>query len=200
MASKKLQITTDILWLIKNLQFDTFEFGDTFNTNQIVDTIKEIESSSDYMQKFGSLRDNLIKLKQQLDFISDKRECYSWGINQWSFWGGTYALEQISLIIGCYDKAIEGTEEDSHGRIYPQELEDYMWGLYDFFSRNMEYILNLMAFYMDKGGLTIGEYIYKDGEWKKSDKPFIDTTWQDIMPQKVEVTDNKSFWKRLFNR
>ena len=50
-----------------------------------------------------------------------------------------------------------------------KELEDYMWGLYSDISDNMEYILSLVQFYIDKGGLTPGTYKCKTSDkiWAK---------------------------------
>lgn len=179
MATKKIKITTDILYLLKNLQFDTFEFGETFNTIRTDEAIQEIEGSAELMQKYGALRDELVRLKDQLGHISDKKERYAWGINQWSLWGGTYVLEQISLYIGCYDKAFVNTDV-AEGREYPKPLEEYMWGLYDYVVKNMEYLINLLFYFTDKGGLTVGEYRYKDGNWEKLKTSFKDETWKDV--------------------
>ena len=44
------------------------------------------------------------------------------------------------------------------GKQYPKELEDYWWGLYLYIVENLVLIMNLIFFYLDKGGLTPGEY------------------------------------------
>lgn len=96
---------------------------------------------------------------------------YGWGIDQYSLFGGSYAMEDIALILGKYDQHIPGTEESPLGRQYPKELEDHFWGLYDDIAKNMEYIISLVLFYLDKGGLTPGTYKCKSEvkEWVKID-------------------------------
>lgn len=169
MAIKKITLTEDHIKLIKNLKFETFDNGYLFSTERINSAIAEIEKSESNLAKFGELRDALLSLKEQLEIISDKKECYAWGINQWSLWGGNWALEDIALIIGQYDKFIRGTEESPLGKQFPKPLEDYMWKLYDDFSSNMDFILSLVQFFLDKGGLTAGVYKCKtsDMEWER---------------------------------
>lgn len=73
------------------------------------------------------------------------------------------------MLIGRYQDFIPGTEESNLGKQYPKELEDYMWGLYSDISDNMEYILSLVQFYIDKGGLTPGTYKCKTSDriWER---------------------------------
>ena len=92
-----------------------------------------------------------------------------WGIDQWSLFGGTYVLEDVALILGKYDQYIIGTEENANGRQFPKELEDYMWGLYSDIVYNMEYIMDLVLYYSNKGGLTPGVYkcVTNTMKWSK---------------------------------
>ena len=149
MAIKKITLTEDHIKLIKGLKFETFEMGDLFSV--------------------GKIRDELVRIKDQLETSSDKKECHAWGIDQWSMFGGTYAMEDIAMLIGRYQDFIPGTEESNLGKQYPKELEDYMWGLYSDISDNMEYILSLVQFYIDKGGLTPGTYRCKTSDriWER---------------------------------
>ena len=169
MAIKKITLTEDHIKLIQNIKFESFEMGDLFSLERVLSAIGEIESTPEMMRKFGKLRDELIRVKEQLEIISDKKECYAWGINQWSLFGGTYARADIAMLIGRYQDFIPGTEESNLGKQYPKELEDYMWGLYSDISENMEYIISLVLFYLDKGGLTPGTYKCKttDRIWEK---------------------------------
>lgn len=81
-----------------------------------------------------------------------------WGIDQYGPWGGTHPIEDIALILGQWDKAIEGTEEDIDGRKFPLELENHFFDLYEDITENMPYYWNLLIYYTDKGGLTPGVY------------------------------------------
>lgn len=169
MAIKKITLTEDHIKLIKGLKFEAFEMGDLLSVGKITSAISEIESSKENMKKFGKIRDELVRIKDQIETISDKKECHAWGINQWSMFGGTYVMEDIAMLIGRYEDFIPGTEESNLGKQYPKELEDYMWGLYSDISDNMEYILSLVQFYIDKGGLTPGTYKCKTSDriWER---------------------------------
>ena len=121
------------------------------------------------------LTDDHIKLLQALKFEQfvfdgDSRNGrFGFGIDQYAPWGGDIPVEDIALILGHWDKTIKGTEKDYDGRKFPKELEDHFFDLYDDITNNMEYMLSLLAFYSDKGGLVPGTYKcnprYKD--WTK---------------------------------
>jgi len=180
MAIKKLTLTSDHIKLIKAIKFEAFQYGELFSTAYINDAIQEIESSVDNMKKFGSIRDKLITAKEQMELVSDKKECMAWGINQWSLFGGTYAMEDIALVLGCYDKYIPGTEEDRMGKQYPKALEDYMWGLYDDIVSNMEYIGSIIFQFLDNGGIVPGVYQCKSQEkiWEVKEFLPIENNWE----------------------
>lgn len=93
----------------------------------------------------------------------------AWGFNQYNLFGGTYVLEDVSIILGLYDKHIPGTEEDPMGVDFPDDLKDYMWGLYSDIWENMVYIMSLIFYYTTRGGLTPGTYKCKDTlkEWER---------------------------------
>ena len=154
----KLTLTEDHIKLIKNIKFDAFEMGELFSTERLNDAIEEIESSNDKMKKFGTLRDELIKCKDQLELISDRKECKAWGIDQWNLFGGTYVMEDVALILGHFGDFVPGTEESPLGKQYPKELEDYFWECYQYIVEHMVLIINLVFYYLDKGGITPGTY------------------------------------------
>ena len=88
----------------------------------------------------------------------EKRHPLTWGIDFYSLYGGSFALEDISYILGRYDEHIQGTEEDPMGPRFPQEVEDYMWGIHSYIVENIEYIEDLVHYYCNKGGLSEGVY------------------------------------------
>lgn len=155
---KKITLTEDHIKLIKNIKFDAFDMGELFNTENINYAISEIENSNENLKKFGTLRDELIRTKEQLEIASDRKECKAWGIDQWNLFGGTYVMEDVALILGHFGDFIPGTEESPLGKQYPKELEDYFWGLYLYIVENMVLIINLVFNYIDKGGITPGTY------------------------------------------
>ena len=167
----KLNLTEDHIKLIKNIKFDAFEMGDYFNTENIDYAIHEIESSNEGLRKFGVLRDELIRTKDKLELISNKKQCKAWGIDQWNLFGGTYVMEDVALILGHYGDFIPGTEESPLGKQYPKELEDYFWACYQYIVEHIVLIINLVFFYIDKGGITPGTYKVntKGMIWEKID-------------------------------
>lgn len=80
------------------------------------------------------------------------------GIDQYAPWGGNYPIEEIALILGHYQDAIPGTENDWDGRKFPIELQNKFHDLYDYITENMLYLFDLLIYYTDKGGLTPGTY------------------------------------------
>ena len=168
---KKLTLTEDHIKLIKNIKFDAFDMGEYFSTEGVNYAIGEIESSKDNLKKFGTLRDELLRVKEQLEIVSDKKECKAWGIDQWNLFGGTFVMEDVALILDHFGDFIPGTEESPMGKRYPKELEDYFWESYLFIVENLVLIINLIFYYVDKGGITPGTYKVntKDMIWEKID-------------------------------
>ena len=166
---KKLILTDEHIKLIKAIKFDEFDMGENFNTEFITNSIEEIESTPENMKKYGQLRDQLIRARDKMKTISDLKECHAWGVDQWNLFGGTYVMEDVAMILGHYEDFIEGTEESPMGKQYPKELEDHWWELYLYIVANMKNILSLILEYVDKGGLTPGEYVFdnKSYSWKK---------------------------------
>lgn len=127
------------------------------------------------MNKIIKLTNEHLKLIESIKFESfvfdsdSKNGRIGWGIDQYSLFGGTYAMEDIALILGKWNEYIPGTENDAMGRKYPQELENHMWDLYDSIWRNIEDIMKLVLYFSNKGGLTPGEYKfdYENNVWEK---------------------------------
>lgn len=83
--------------------------------------------------------------------------------------GGSKLIEDLANILGYGDKYIENTQEDADGKSYPQEIEDHLMEIFNYIKENFYYIVNLMVYYSNKGGLTEGEYKCKDNDliWEK---------------------------------
>ena len=83
-----------------------------------------------------TLTDEHLKLIENIKFepfvfgADDKNGRFGWGIDQYSLFGGTYAMEDIALILGKWNEYIPGTENEPLGRRYPDELENHMRDLY----------------------------------------------------------------------
>lgn len=118
-------------------------------------SIKKITLSEDHLKLISAMK------FEAFEFDSESRNGrIGWGLDQWNLFGGTYVLEDVALVIGKFDEYIKGTEENPMGRQFPQELEDYMWGLYRYIWDNMEYIIDLILYYVTRGGLKPGTYKY----------------------------------------
>lgn len=111
-----------------------------------------------------TITDEHIKLLQAIkfeEFVFDgdsRNGRIGFGIDQYAPWGGNFPIEDIALILGHFQDAIPGTENDWNGRKFPEELQDKFFDLYEYISENMEYLFNLLIYYSDKGGLTPGTY------------------------------------------
>lgn len=163
--TNKLILTDEHIKLIKNIKFNEFDMGETFNIDFLLNAIEEIESCPENMKKYGQLRDQLVRLKDKILNISDLKECHAWGINQWNLFGGTYVMEDVALILGHYGDFIPGTEESPMGKQYPKELEDHFWELYLYIVENLTDIIKLVFQFMDCGGISAGEYKFDKKEY-----------------------------------
>jgi hypothetical protein len=111
-----------------------------------------------------TITEDHVKLLQAIKFESfvfdgDSRNGrIGWGIDQYAPWGGNFPIEDIALILGHWEDAIKGTENDYDGRKFPKALETRFFYLYKDITENMEYMFSLLIFYSDKGGLKPGIY------------------------------------------
>lgn len=115
-------------------------------------------------KKTITITEEHIKLLQAIKFEhfifdgNSRNGRFGWGIDQYAPWGGEYPIEDIALILGKLDMAIEGSEENWSGRYFPDDLQNHFIDLYEYITENMEYLFSLLIFYSDKGGLTPGTY------------------------------------------
>ena len=126
-----------------------------------------------------TLTDDLLKLISNIRFQevplppqpNDTRETITYGIDYGSLYGGSFVFEDISYILGRYDEHIPGTEENPLGVEFPEELENYMWGLHTYILDNIDCIEELVHQFCNKGGLTPGTYVSKSNEhiWKREE-------------------------------
>ena len=85
---------------------------------------------------------------------------------------GNHLLEDMSMALGIFGRAIKGTEDDIEGRAFNEEDTKYMLDLHDYIVKNLYYIETLIHQYAVKGGLQVGTYACKDNEviWYREDK------------------------------
>lgn len=113
--------------------------------------IKKITLTEDHLRLISNIKFEKFVLNN-----SEWSERFAWGIDQWNMFGGTYVLEDVSIIIGKYDLAIE--VDGANGPRFSKEVEDYMWGLYEYIVDNMTFIMDLVLKFSSKGGLKVGTY------------------------------------------
>lgn len=80
----------------------------------------------------------------------------------------THLLDDVSLILGLRDKAIQNTSEDADGIAFPDDVEKYMLETYKYVSRNLLYIESLIH-QMVCEGVKAGHYVCSDRDmvWTK---------------------------------
>ena len=82
----------------------------------------------------------------------------TYGLDLYNLYGGSYLFEDISLRLGRYEEYLNGTEEDPLGPRFEKPFEDYMLKLHDYITENLDYIMDLIIFYCNKGGIKVGVY------------------------------------------
>ncbi len=99
----------------------------------------------------------------------DEMDDYNVVICKNGIYGGTHLIEDLALILGHWDEAIENTKEDADGRAFPDELEKHMLEVHTYVIDNLLLIETLVHQFAFKGGLTSGVYKCKDNEliWEK---------------------------------
>lgn len=126
--------------------------------------IKKIELNEDLLKLIENIK------FEAFEFNKDSKNAHiGWGIDQYSLFGGTYCLEDTSIILGLYDKHIPGTENDALGVDFPEDIKNKLWGYYSYIWDNIEYIISLVLYYSNKGGLHPGTYkcIAEEKNWEK---------------------------------
>lgn len=172
MAVKKITLNEDHLKLITAIKFEQFDFDEKesfskmkrlvrkLNLTNSID-LKYIDSTQrDKVEYFNDENDDLMR---EIDDMNPHSHI-GWAIDQYNLFGGTYVLEDVALIIGKWNEFIPGTEYEPTGRRYPEELEEYMYGLYEYIVDNLVFIESLIHTYAVKGGLQTGTYKCVDYE------------------------------------
>lgn len=163
MARRKkiLTLTDEHIALISHLKFEKFVFDDKEHYSQLKNLVNNLELSND--ERYKQLNDTVLEELHGFDPHSR----FGWGCDQWNLFGGTYVLEDIAMILGYFDQAIENSESLATGRRFPEELEEKMYNLYEYICEHLEDILVLSFTLLPNGGLTPGTYEYVDYQWSK---------------------------------
>lgn len=120
-----------------------------------------------------TLTEDMLKLISRINFMefpvsrddeSDSKELLTWGIDLRSLYGGCFVFEDISMILGVYDKRIEGTENNAMGPEFPKDLTDYMWEMHSYIVEHLQDVEELVHQFCNRGGLKPGTYKCKSNE------------------------------------
>lgn len=74
----------------------------------------------------------------------------------------SHLLDDVSMILGFHDQAIQTTVEDADGIALPDDLEKRCLDTYNYVKDNLFYITQLVFQFACKGGLTPGAYKAND--------------------------------------
>ena len=75
----------------------------------------------------------------------------------------SHILDDVAMVLGLRDRAINGTEEDALGSAYPDEVEKYMLDTYNYVKDNM-YLIETLLHQMVMKGIKPGHYKCKDSD------------------------------------
>ena len=160
---KTLTLTDEHIALISNIKFEKFIFDDKEHYSRLKDLVADLQLSQD--SETEKVNESI--LNEIHTFNPNSR--FGWGCDQWSLFGGTYVFEDIAMILGYFDQAIENSENLATGRRFPKELEDKMYSLYEYIYENLIDIFDLVFNLMNKGGVTPGTYELVDYNWEKKE-------------------------------
>ncbi|MBP5722890.1 MAG: hypothetical protein J6X18_04880 [Bacteroidales bacterium] len=125
-----------------------------------------------------TLTDDMLRLVSRINFEQfppveswEGSQKLTWGIDINSLYGGSFMFEDISYILGIYDRHIEGTEFDSMGPRFSKEDEDYMYGLHSYILEHLQDIEEIVHQFCNRGGVKPGTYKCKPNEriWEFSE-------------------------------
>ena len=69
----------------------------------------------------------------------------------------SHILDDVAMVLGMQDKAIEGTAEDPYGRAYPDEVEAYLLSTYNYVKDNL-YLIETLIHQFVMEGVKPGTY------------------------------------------
>lgn len=160
---KTLTLTDEHIALISNIKFEKFVFDDKQHYSKFKNLVNDLKLNDNTNCK--EYNDTI--LNEIYNFEPQSR--FGWGCDQWGLFGGTYLLEDMAMILGYYDKAIENSENFANGRRFPDEIEEKMYSMFNYICDNMDDILTLVLTFIGNGGLTPGTYEYADYKWEKKE-------------------------------
>lgn len=110
-----------------------------------------------------NLNEKHIKLIER--FVVERFNDIHVGFDSINPYGGDYLMEDLAMILGYWDKAIEGTEKDYDGRKFGLDNEIEMIKIHSYVVDNIEFILSILIQYSTTG-IKAGLYTSLDNNIK----------------------------------
>lgn len=113
------------------------------------------------------LNEDHIKLIRMVGIDDDRDDCLE--IDKKAFLCvKSHLLDDVAMVLGKIDQAISSTTEDSDGRAYPDDVEEYLLTTYNYVKDNLYYI-ELLLHQRCGEGIQPGHYVASDKDliWTK---------------------------------
>ena len=184
MAKVTITFTEEHIKLIRCLRFKQIEIRHEKSelgkyTNYIRKKLDAINGTIEIGEEIHDISTRL----DAIDRISAISKAYAaedvdkyYGIDTYDLFNCDYWYDQMAHIVGLSDKVIPGTEEDTNGPKYPEEVIKHLMELDDFLVTNIVSIEDIIHQFCNRGGIEAGvTYVsydyegiwYKEEDWKK---------------------------------
>jgi len=173
MAKVTITFTEQHIKLIRCLRFRQIEIRHekselTKYTNYIRKKLDAINGTIEIGEEIHGISTKL----DAIDRISAISKAYAaedvdkyYGIDTYDLFNCDYWYDQMAHIVGLSDKVIPGTEEDTDGPKYTQEVIEELRALDDFLVTNLQSIEDIIHQFCDRGGIKPNvKYISYDYE------------------------------------
>ena len=185
MGKIKLKFTEEQIKLIRCIRFKQLEIKHeksdlTRYTNGIRKSLADISRDDDETSAILQAVESKLAAIERASRISKsyavEDEDKYYGIDTYDLFNADYWYDHMAHIVGCSDQVIKGTEEDTNGPKYPQEVIDHLRELDNFLVSNLQYIEDILHQFCDRGGIkpdvTYVAYDYEgiwhtEEEWKE---------------------------------
>ena len=184
MAKISLTFTDEHLKLIRCLRFKQIEIRHEKSelskyTNYIRQKLDELANDTRTASLIRDIESRLVAIdrasKLSKAFADEDNDKY-YGIDTYDLFNADYWYDHMARIVGCSDQVISGTEEDTDGPKYPQEVIEHLRELDEFLITNLVHIEDIIHQFSDRGGIQSGvKYVsydyegiwYTEEDWKK---------------------------------
>ena len=89
-----------------------------------------------------NLNEKHIKLIER--FVVERFNDIHVGFDSINPYGGDYLMEDLAMMLGYWDKAVEGTEKDYNGRKFGLDNEQEMIEVHNYLMERMTFILSIL--------------------------------------------------------